>query len=81
MAHKGKNEPTGTDRKAIHAFLSEGGHSDWHEYAAEQGVSVSGLLEAIPALLFNGKNATERKLADAVVVQARKVDAKRRRRS
>jgi hypothetical protein len=34
-------------RKAIHAYLSPEAHDAWHDFAAENGVSVSGLLEAI----------------------------------
>jgi hypothetical protein len=34
-------------RKAIHAYLSPEAHDGWHDFAAENGVSVSGLLEAI----------------------------------
>ena len=34
-------------RKAIHAFLTPESHEAWHEFAAEHGVSVSGLIEAI----------------------------------
>lgn len=34
-------------RRAIHAYLTPEAHDRWHDFAAEQGVSVSGLLEAI----------------------------------
>ena len=34
-------------RKAIHTFLTPDSHEAWHEFAAEHGVSVSGLIEAI----------------------------------
>ena len=34
-------------RKAIHAYLTPEAHDRWHDFAAEEGVSVSGLLEAI----------------------------------
>ena len=34
-------------RKAIHAFLTPASHEAWHEFAAENGVSVSALIEAM----------------------------------
>lgn len=61
-------------RKAVHAFLSDEAHEAWHEFAAENGVSVSALLEVLPKQ-FTGKVAT------TVVKQARTVDAARRRRT
>src|SRR4051812_42475432 len=51
-AHPGSTDPRRTSpmadaRKAIHAYLTPEAHDRWHDFAAEQGVSVSGLLEAI----------------------------------
>jgi hypothetical protein len=34
-------------RKAIHAFLTPSSHEAWHAYAAEHGVSVSAMIEAM----------------------------------
>ena len=70
-------------RKAIHAWLSPEAHDGWHDFAAEEGVSVSGLLEAIAADWAEREKrgeppATER---DRVTKAARRVDAARRRRS
>jgi len=70
-----------TRRKALHAYLSDDAHETWHRVAAEQGVSVSALLEAMAADL--GRPAGEGAMADRLgdmVVRARKIDAERRRR-
>jgi hypothetical protein len=68
---------THPQRKALHAYLSDDAHETWHAVAADHGVSVSALLEALAADL-----ASERSHADleAVVRRARRVDAERRRR-
>ena len=34
-------------RKALHAYVSDDAHEQWHGFAAEQGVSVSAILEAL----------------------------------
>jgi hypothetical protein len=64
-------------RRALHAYLSDEAHNTWHEVASENGVSVSGLLEAMAVGLSEeeppGPLAT-------VVSRARRVDAERRRR-
>ncbi len=68
-------------RKAIHAYLSNEAHDNWHEFAAENGVSVSGLLEAI-AEDWNQrlKAAKPSKDTEALIKEARRIDAVRRRR-
>jgi hypothetical protein len=69
-------------RKAIHAYLSPRAHDAWHDFAAENGVSVSGLLEAIAsewsARLARGEPALPDE--ERLVKTARRVDADRRRR-
>ncbi len=70
------------DRRALHAYLSREAHDAWHDFAAEQGVSVSGLLEAsglelVPVV--SGK-AKPRKEHVELVDAARRIDAARRRR-
>jgi hypothetical protein len=69
-------------RKAIHAYLSPEAHDAWHDFAAENGVSVSGLLEAMAnewsARLTRGEPALPDE--DELVKAARRVDADRRRR-
>jgi hypothetical protein len=70
------------DRRALHAYLSREAHDAWHDFAAEQGVSVSGLLEASGrnlAPVVDG-NAEPRKEQLELVDSARKIDAARRRR-
>lgn len=70
------------DRRALHAYLSREAHDAWHDFAAEQGVSVSGLLEASGrnlAPVVDG-NAEPRKEQLELVDAARKIDAARRRR-
>ena len=70
------------DRKAIHAYLSPDAHEAWHQFAAEQGVSVSGLLEAIADhwsdTMSNGGSLSPE--SDGLARAARKIDAQRRRR-
>lgn len=71
-------------RKALHAYVSDAAHQRWHTFAAEQGVSVSAVLEAMAAELAGGAAEAGAPLAerlDAVVRAARKIDAERRRRS
>ena len=77
-----RTENMNDDRRALHAYLSREAHDAWHDFAAEQGVSVSGLLEASGrnlAPVVDG-NAEPRKEQLELVDAARKIDAARRRR-
>ena len=69
-------------RRAIHAYLTPDAHDRWHDFAAEQGVSVSGLLEAIALdwkdQLDRGDDLPES--VERLAKSARKIDASRRRR-
>lgn len=70
-------------RKALHAYVSDDAHDQWHGFAAEQGVSVSAILEALaPELNLEDAQAQEQLTdrLDLVVKTARGVDAQRRRR-
>ena len=69
-------------RKAIHAYLTPEAHDRWHDFAAEEGVSVSGLLEAIARDWKDQLDAGAEVPAnlDALAKAARKIDASRRRR-
>lgn len=69
-------------RKAIHAYLSPQAHDAWHEFAADHGVSVSGLLEAMASTMSTHLARGEPALADEerLVRLARRIDADRRRR-
>lgn len=64
-------------RKAVHAYLSDEAHDQWQEFAATQGVSVSAILEAL-APEFSGAADGE---FDKLIKEARRIDARRRRRS
>lgn len=70
-------------RKALHAYVTDDAHDAWHGFAAEQGVSVSAILEALaPELDFDAPMTHEQLGArlNSVVKSARKIDAARRRR-
>lgn len=65
-----------SDRRAIHAYLSQEAHESWRAFADENGVSVSALLEAYAALLQDlGDDGRS-----AIVGAARMIDSERRRR-
>ena len=72
MARNAADDP---NKRAIHAYLTIDAHDAWHKQAAEVGVSVSALLEAmaedLPVFLRD----------EEVIKRARKVDVQRRRRS
>lgn len=71
------------ERKALHAYLSDDAHEKWHGFAAEQGVSVSAVLEALSSELDLRANTAAEPVKDRlqeVVIGARKIDALRRRR-
>lgn len=76
-----------TERKAIHAYLEVGSHETIHEFAGDNGISVSGLLEALAGQLVAGEDGVdlppEQRLisTDSMIRAARKIDARRRRRS
>lgn len=66
-----------TGRRAVHAYVSNRAHDQWHEFAATQGVSVSAMLEAL-APVFHSADDEE---FSSLVSTARRIDASRRRRS
>lgn len=70
-------------RKAIHAFLTPASHEAWHEVAADNGVSVSALIEALAQDWAERKDGDDYALAelDTLSRGARRIDAARRRRS
>jgi len=70
-------------RKALHAYVSDDAHDQWHGFAAEQGVSVSAMLEALAPELDPEARPGPADLNSqltGVVKAARKIDAQRRRR-
>jgi hypothetical protein len=74
-------DASASDRRAIHAYLSEESHDVWHDLAERCGMSLSGFLEAL-ARDFQEHVPDEGGYPrwDQVVRAARKVDAERRRR-
>lgn len=79
-------KPGPAERKAIHAYLSPEAHDIWHNYAEEEGVSVSGLLEVMATdmlaldLESGDGQLSIRNLLPRATKAARKLDAQRRRR-
>jgi hypothetical protein len=74
---------TTTQRKALHAYLSDDAHEQWHTFAAQEGVSVSAVLEALANELDFGaatSDAPMKERLNEVVAIARRTDASRRRR-
>ena len=70
-------------RKALHAYVSDDAHDHWHGFAAEQGVSVSAILEALAPELDLEASVSREEIGtrlNTVVKSARQIDAKRRRR-
>ncbi len=70
-------------RKAIHAFLTPESHDAWHEFAADNGVSVSGLIEAMALDWGDRTEGDDYDLAEVEALSrpARRIDAQRRRRA
>lgn len=67
-------------RKALHAYVSEDAHDCWHDFAAENGASVSALLESLAPALKSSAETPFKVSLDKVIDQARQTDAQRRRR-
>ena len=72
-------------RKALHAYVSDDAHDQWHGFAAENGVSVSAVLEALAPVLDVTPGTAKAEVGhyetlNGVVKLARKIDAQRRRR-
>lgn len=60
-------------RKALHAYVSDDCHDHWHDYADDNGMSVSALLEALGPQLRSI-------VTQEVVTNGHRVDAARRKR-
>ncbi len=69
-------------RKALHAYVTDNAHDQWHGFAAERGVSVSAILEALAPALDDTEEASDEGVVEIgnVIHEARKIDARRRRR-
>lgn len=74
--------PNDNSRKALHAYVTDEAHERWHGFAAEQGVSVSAILEALSGALDSDNGASQSDCVEltVIVVEARRIDAQRRRR-
>lgn len=74
------------DRQALHAYLSPAAHDTWQMFADENGVSMTGLLEALAHEIAVDIDKAEADGGDATDIRqdwakaARKIDAQRRRR-
>jgi len=70
-------------RKAIHAFLTPASHEAWHSFAADNGVSVSAIIEAMAVDWRERRDGDAYELPelDQLARDARRVDAQRRRRA
>lgn len=76
-------------RKPIHAYLNDEGHDEWHGFAAEQGCSVSAILQALAdcgtfaVWTDAGADIDTTSVSQhmhTVIQRARAIDAARRRR-
>lgn len=68
------------DKKNLHAKVTAETHERWHDFAADQGVSVTALLESLaPPKLQPGEKPAG--IWPPVIGFARKLDAERRRRN
>ena len=66
------------DRKAIHAYVTDIAKDAWEEFAACQGVSVTGLIEALgQELAEEDPESDDRR---PWVKAARRIDVERRKR-
>lgn len=69
------------ERQALHAYLSPEAHEAWQVFAESNGVSVTGLLEALGLDLRDELEDVEPDdLRQPWVKIARRIDANRRRR-
>ena len=64
------------ERKGLHVYLTPDAHEAIHEYAIEEGISVSAVLQVIGDALVAGIAP----LTDEQVKLARRLDSLRRRR-
>lgn len=64
-------------KPSIHAYVSENAHAVWLAFSEEEGVSLTGLIEALAHRIEQDMSQKE---IDSWVKRARKIDAQRRRR-
>lgn len=80
-AEAAKLVQTTKKRKALHAYISDGAHETWHQFAATNGISVSATLEALAVELDQTEVSAGTIDFQPIVARARQTDATRRRRS
>lgn len=69
------------ERRAVHAYLTVESHDVWHRVSEEAGVTLSGFLEALAKDMGeHPPGAGGHPRWAEIVTDARKVDARRRRR-
>lgn len=67
-------------RRAVHAYLSDEAHDAWHDLAAENGISLSGLFEALAKDFTDNPPEKHHPRWNEIVKATRKIDVERRRR-
>jgi hypothetical protein len=69
------------ERQALHAYVSDKSWAAWRHFSEENGVSTTGLLEALGLELAGEMETTDAdELRQAWVKAGRKIDGIRRRR-
>lgn len=69
------------NRQAIHAYLDDDTHKAWIDWSEDEGISVTGMLEAIGRMIIEEPEDWQRfTAATGLVKKARRIDATRRRR-
>lgn len=69
------------DRKSLQTYVTAQAHQGWHEWCANEGVSFSALLEAVGACLAANDDHPVSESLQGFCVEARQIDASRRRRT
>jgi hypothetical protein len=68
-------------RQALHCYLDANTHSAWLDWSEEEGISVTGFLEAVGRMIREEPEDWQRIATSAnLVKKARRIDAERRRR-
>jgi hypothetical protein len=68
------------DRKALHAFVDIEIHEAWHDFAGDNGFSVSALLAAIGSEI-DEVLGPDSPMGPVLIARARRLDAASRRRA
>jgi hypothetical protein len=68
------------ERKAVHAYLEPESHKVWHTVSEEEGISLSGFLEALAIDMSEFPPEQNHPRWREIIRTARRIDAQRRRR-